>query len=77
MVSRNANITEFKQILLQDEEAIARSLIEHLVLYATGALVSFADHRSVARILQRSKESGYGLRTLIYDIAKSVLFRKK
>lgn len=71
------DIEQLKQILLQDEEALARNLIERLVLYATGAPVSFADREQVDRILRRSEESGYGLRTIINELVQSGLFRRK
>src|SRR5690606_21425885 len=35
------NIDQLKQILLKDEEALARNLVERLILYSTGAPASF------------------------------------
>ena len=71
------NIQDLKQLLLRDEEALARNLVNRLVLYATGAPVSYADRREVDKILTKTKDSGYGLRSIIYEIAQSQFLRKK
>lgn len=71
------DIVAFKRILLAEEETIARNLISRLVLYATGAPVSFADRAQVERILTASRASGYGLRTIIHGVVQSAMFRRK
>jgi hypothetical protein len=71
------NILEFKQLLLRDEEAIARNLTEQLLVYATGARIRFADREEVAAILEKSRESQFGVRTLIHEIVQSPLFLHK
>ena len=71
------DIAELKRILLKDEEQIARSLVERLVLYATGAPVSFADRAEVDRILERCREDKYGLRSIIYELAQSGPFLRR
>jgi hypothetical protein len=72
-----ADILEYKQTLLNDEEAIARNLTEQLLVYATGAPVGFADRDKVAAILEKSRKSDYGVRTLIHEIVQSPLFLRK
>jgi hypothetical protein len=72
-----ANVVEFKKLLLQDEEAIARNLAEQLIVYATGAPVRFADRDEVAAILNKSRSSKFGVRTLIHEIIQSPLFLRK
>lgn len=71
------NILEFKKLLLQDEEAIARNLTEKLLVYATGAPVAFADREEVSAILEKSRASSFGVRTLIHEIVQSPLFLQK
>ncbi|MEQ8791935.1 MAG: DUF1592 domain-containing protein [Pirellulaceae bacterium] len=71
------DIQQLKRILLEDEEQLARNLVERLILYSTGSPVSFADRQQVDRILQRSRDSRYGLRTIINEIVLSGLFRRK
>ncbi|MHC4995052.1 MAG: DUF1592 domain-containing protein [Planctomycetota bacterium] len=71
------DVVGFKKLLLKDEEKIARNLLEQLVVYATGAPIRFADRDEVAAILENSRASGYGVRTLIHEIVQSPLFLRK
>jgi mono/diheme cytochrome c family protein len=71
------DILQFKKLLLQDEEAIARNLIEQLLVYATGAPVGFADRDDVSAILEKSRVSAFGVRTVIHEIIQSPLFLRK
>ena len=71
------DVHQFKKLLLQDEEAIARNLTEHLLVYATGAPVAFADRGDVSAILEKSRASEFGVRTLIHEIVQSPLFLRK
>jgi hypothetical protein len=71
------DILQFKKLLLQDEEAIARNLTEQLLVYATGAPVAFADREDVSAILDKSRASEFGVRTLIHEIVQSPLFLRK
>jgi hypothetical protein len=70
-------INEFKKLLLQDKEVIARNLIHQLIVYATGAPVAFSDRDEVAAILNQTKSSDYGVRSIIYAIVQSPLFLRK
>jgi hypothetical protein len=72
-----ADVIEFKKLLLEDEEAIARNLTEQLLVYATGAPVGFSDRDEVAAILEKSRGSEYGVRTIIHEIVQSPLFLRK
>jgi Protein of unknown function (DUF1592)/Protein of unknown function (DUF1588)/Protein of unknown function (DUF1587)/Protein of unknown function (DUF1585)/Protein of unknown function (DUF1595)/Planctomycete cytochrome C len=72
------DIREFKQLLLTDEEALARNLVERLILYSTGAPVGFADRTQVDQILKRSRDSKFGLRTLVREIILNpAIFQRK
>ena len=70
-------IIGFKKLLLQDKEAIARNLVEQLVVYSTGAPVGFSDRDEVDAILEKTKESEYGVRSIIHSIVQSPLFLRK
>lgn len=72
-----ADVIEFKKLLLEDEEAIARNLTEQLLVYATGAPVGFSDRDEVAAILEKSRGFDYGVRTIIHEIVQSPLFLRK
>jgi hypothetical protein len=70
-------IIEFKKLLLQDQEVIARNMVEQLVVYATGTPVGFADRDEVDAILEKTKTSDYGVRSIIHAIVQSPLFLRK
>ena len=74
---RFGDILQFKKLLLQDEDAIARNLTEQLLVYATGAPVGFADRDEVSAILEKSRASEFGVRTIIHEIIQSPLFLRK
>jgi hypothetical protein len=65
-----------RDLLAANEEGLARAFLGHLIAYATGAPVSFADRPEVERILARAKASRFGVRTLILETALSPLFAK-
>lgn len=71
------DVREFKRLLLEDERTIARNLATQLTVYATGAPVRFSDRAEIEAILDRSQESGYGVRTMVWEIVRSGLFRRK
>jgi hypothetical protein len=72
-----ADIREFKKLLLENERQIARNLVNRLVVFATGAPVSFADRVEVEAILDRAAREEYGVRTLIHEVVQSELFGVK
>lgn len=71
------NIKEFKSLLIRNERAIARNLVHQLIVYATGAPVSFADRKEVELILEQTESTEYGVRSLIHAVIQSTLFQIK
>jgi hypothetical protein len=71
------NIDEFKKLLLEDKDQLARSLIRQIVTYATGAAASEGDDEQVEKILDATRERNYGLRSLIHAVVRSRLFLEK
>jgi hypothetical protein len=71
------DVREFKALLLKDERQIARNLARQLTVFATGAPVSFADRAKIEAILDATKPTEYGVRSLIHALIQSDLFRHK
>jgi hypothetical protein len=71
------DIREFKNLLLKNEEQIARNFVKQLAVYATGAPVRFSDRPAVERILERTKSSDHGVRSIIREVVQSDLFLNK
>ncbi|MDF1659260.1 MAG: DUF1592 domain-containing protein [Verrucomicrobiales bacterium] len=71
------DVSEFKGILLNDPRQIARGVAEKLIIYSTGAEVSFTDRVELETILDRAEAKNFGLRTLIHEVIQSPLFHQK
>jgi len=74
---RFRDIREFKKLLLDNEEQLARNLTQQLVVYATGAPIRFSDRQAIAKIVARRKAEEYGVRSLVHEIVQSDLFLNK
>ena len=74
---RFESIHDLKKLLLSQERAIARNLLQRLVVYATGAPVTFGDRAEVEGILDRCAGGGYGVRSLTHAVIQSDMFRNK
>ena len=71
------NIDEFKALLLQDKDQLARAMAEKLLGYATGAAVGTGERAEIDAIVARVREKNYGLRTLVHEIVQSKAFQSK
>ncbi|MEM9157412.1 MAG: DUF1592 domain-containing protein [Verrucomicrobiota bacterium] len=69
-----SDVRDLKKMLTERDTQLAENITEQLLTYATGAPVHFSDRQSIAKILQRSRASDYGLRDLIKHIVSSDLF---
>jgi mono/diheme cytochrome c family protein len=74
---RFANIDEFRQLLLNERDQIARALTTRLVTYATGGASQDGDCAEIDAIVARVRERNYGLRSLVHEVVHSKLFREK
>jgi hypothetical protein len=74
---RFANIDNFKKILLDDPDQIARALTRRVLVYATGHGLELADKEMVDGIVATVRAKKYGFRTLLHEIVQSDAFRRK
>jgi len=72
-----ADITAFKQLLLQKPDQLARNFTRQLVTYSTGAPPTFSDREKIEAIVSAAKPKDYGVRTLIHEVIKSPIFQNK
>lgn len=70
-------IKGFQQAVTAEPDHLARNLAEQLLTFGTGAPVSFADREAVAAIVNDTKESGYGVRSIIKRVVTSPVFLTK
>ncbi|MBM3997839.1 MAG: DUF1592 domain-containing protein, partial [Planctomycetes bacterium] len=71
------DIDDYKALLLEDKEQLARNLARQLLVFATGADVQFADREVVQSIAARTRERNYGLRSLVHEVVQSPAFLNK
>jgi hypothetical protein len=71
------DVRDFKQLLLKDEAQIARNFARQLSVFATGAPVRFSDREKIERILQKTRGSNFGLRSILHELVQSELFLSK
>ena len=71
------NVDDYKKILLDDKDQLARSLTQKLMVYATGAEIQFADREVVEQIVATLRAKNNGLRTLVHEIVQSRVFLNK
>src|SRR5204863_7563038 len=71
------NIDEYKKILLEDKDQLARNLAQMLLIYATGADIQFADREVVEQIVATLRKKEYGFRTLVHEVVQSRVFLNK
>jgi hypothetical protein len=74
---RFEDIRSFKQLLLQDPDQMARTLVKQLIIYGTGAPVSFADRNEVERIVASTRGKQHGFRSIIHAVVESPLFARR
>ncbi len=71
------DVTDYKRLLLDDRDQIARNLTQRMLVYATGADIQFADREVVEQIVDNLRSENYGFRTLVHEVVQSRLFLMK
>jgi len=71
------DIYTYRKLLVEQEEQLARNLVERFLTFATGAGVTFADRSVVETILRENQGNGYPIRTLFQQAILSETFRSK
>ena len=68
---------EFKQLLLEDRDKVARAFIEHLCTYALRRVLTFDDDEELNAIQAEAEKSDYQVKDIIRAVALSDLIRKR
>jgi hypothetical protein len=71
------DVRDFKRLVLEDEKQIARNLTRQLAVYATGAPVRFSDREKIEQIVEKTRGTEHGVRSLVSEIIQSELFLNK
>ena len=68
---------EFQKMLAEDEDQLARTLAEKLLVFGTGRELGFSDRAVVEEIVAQSGQSGHSVRELLHLCVQSQVFRGK
>ncbi|WP_437205109.1 DUF1592 domain-containing protein [Planctomicrobium sp. SH664] len=71
------NFEEFRVMVAGQPQQLAHNFAEKLMVYGTGAPVSFADREEIEGIVTRARQERYGVRTILDEVITSPLFRSK
>ncbi|MDG2125412.1 MAG: DUF1585 domain-containing protein, partial [Verrucomicrobiales bacterium] len=71
------NIDDYKQLLLEDKDQLARNLTERLLAYSTGAAPGPLDKPQIESIVSKVRDKNYGFRSLVHEIVQSEMFHSK
>ena len=72
-----AGVVEFQNLLAAEKDLLATNLAKQFAVYATGRGVSFADRDDLAAIVSTANKHGGGIRTLLYEVVESKLFKTR
>jgi len=73
-------LMEYRRMLISDrpkQRQLARNLANQLVIYATGAPISFGDRAAIERILDKAGGDNPKLKELLHEIVQSPIFQMK
>jgi hypothetical protein len=68
------DIHEMKRLLAANPRQLARNLLHHLTLHATGTPVGFADRAEIEVMLDGCADDGYRVRDLVHALVQSSIF---
>jgi len=68
---------DFKRLLLEDRDTVARAFVEHLCTYALRRVLTVDDRDEVEAIVAEAKKNGYRVRDVVRAVALSDLIRKR
>jgi len=68
---------DFKRLLLEDRDNVARAFIEHLCTYALRRVMTVDDRDDLAAIAAEAKKNNYQIKDIVRAVALSNLMRKR
>ncbi len=71
------DIRAYKTALASRPELLARNLARKLITFATSVSAEAGDELVIDRILEHSKPSGYGIKSLLHEVVQSEVFNQK
>jgi hypothetical protein len=75
--SRFSSFDEFRRAVAGRPEQLARNLAGHMVVYGTGARLSYADREAITEIVRTAAGQGSGLRAILHAVVTHPIFLSK
>lgn len=72
-----SDVNEFREAVMRHPERVAESFAEHLLTYATGASLSYADRATVRELVESTASSDYGVRSIVHAAVESPVFLRR
>ncbi len=72
-----ADLDGLKSVLMEQEEALAREMVESLLAYGLGRRIEFSDESAVDGLVGRLADDKFRVRSMIKEVVASDLFRSK
>ncbi len=71
------DFAEFRRLLAVDTTPIARNVAEKMLIYGTGAPITFADRHIIDQLVEKTAEQDYGMRSILEEVVCSPIFLSK
>ncbi len=68
---------EYRTLIAEDENQLAKALITNFLTFSTGRKMGFSDRPEINRLVRVSAEKGHGIRDLIFLTLESEIFHQK
>ncbi|MFK7766144.1 MAG: DUF1592 domain-containing protein [Mariniblastus sp.] len=72
-----SGIDEFKKLVLENKNRLAKNVCEKLIVYGTGETVQFADRKTIERCVEQTAKSDFGFRSILKSVITSQIFLTK
>ncbi len=74
---RFSGFKEFRNLLVKNDDKLAKAFAEKLLTFSTGRELGFSDRAEVDQIVAESKKSNHRIRDLIHLVINSQIFQNK
>jgi hypothetical protein len=71
------DIQEFRSLIASQPRKLARNVAEKLLVYGTGANISFTDRQAIDQIVDQVAHDNYGLSSIVHAVTTSPTFLSK
>lgn len=71
------DIDGFKSLVMQKPQRLAANVAEKMIIFGTGAAISFADRQAVEEIVAQVADKDYGLRSILHAVVAHEIFLTK